>query len=172
MRLKLVCLALAAMAVSLSAAAQETQKACAAIDKDLPAGFAGWTSPSAMTAASASGQAGAELAIGKSVKAALKPMADIAFPVAPEKAGEAKGHGGLFKFDVMEAATYRIALSAPAWIDVVKDGKTAKSAAHGHGPQCTSIRKIVDFKLEPGAWTLQLSQSPQPEAEVMVVKGE
>ena len=69
-----------------------------------------------------------------------------------------------------EAARYRIALGAGAWIDVVEDGRAVTSVAHAHGPACSGIHKTVDFDLAPGKYVLQVAGSDAPVATVMVAK--
>ncbi|ABE63535.1 hypothetical protein Nham_2757 [Nitrobacter hamburgensis X14] len=65
--------------------------------------------------------------------------------------------------DVREAGTYRVALDSAAWIDLVRGRQAVISIAHGHGPACTGIRKIVDFPLAPGLYTLQIAANGQPQ---------
>ena len=64
--------------------------------------------------------------------------------------------------------TYRVALGAGAWVDMLRDGKAIASTAHGHGPACSGIRKIVDFPLTPGSYVLQLAGSPDANIPVLV----
>jgi hypothetical protein len=72
-------------------------------------------------------------------------------------------------FDVVKAGVYRVALSAGAWVDVVQGGTIAQSVAHGHGPECSGIRKIVSFHLAPGRYVLQLVASDVPEVTAIVL---
>ena len=48
-------------------------------------------------------------------------------------------------------------------------GEPLKSVAHGHGPACSTIRKIVRFDLKPGAYRLYLTGLDKPDATVMLV---
>jgi hypothetical protein len=97
------------------------------------------------------------LAIGRGADLSLHPLARVT-PVAPwGKEPAADASAGLAMFQVVRAGTYRVALGAPAWVDVVRAGKPLAAQAHGHGPACTGIRKIVDFRLQPGRYVLQLS---------------
>lgn len=79
------------------------------------------------------------------------------------------GKGAVVAFTITKAGTYRIGLSNGAWIDVVAGGKALESVAHGHGPACTELRKIVDFQLKPGSYVLQLAGMPAPTTKVMIV---
>lgn len=131
--------------------------------------LAAWTSPAP---AKASGDAakleGSALAIGQAATLTLVPTPDVAFPVRPDNPGGSVSYGGLAGLHVHKAGTYRVALGAGAWIDVVSRGKALKSVGHGHGPECTGIRKMVDFKLKPGDYVLQIAASGKPEIAVMV----
>lgn len=88
---------------------------------------------------------------------------------APAKPGRVAGIG----FTVAEAGAYTVALGGPGWIDVVPGvgGKPLESIAHGHGPDCTTIRKLVTFRLVPGAYRLQLSGLAAASIKVALVPG-
>jgi hypothetical protein len=45
-----------------------------------------------------------------------------------------------------------------------------KSTAHGHGPNCTGIRKMVDYRLTPGPYILQISANGQPQMTVLLAR--
>jgi hypothetical protein len=70
---------------------------------------------------------------------------------------------------LQKCGTYRVALDAPAWIDMIEDGKPIDSTAHSRGPECSGIRKIVDFSLKPGDHVLRLSKGALPTIAVLVV---
>jgi hypothetical protein len=53
---------------------------------------------------------------------------------------------------------------------VGKDGAGVISSAHGHGPDCTGIRKMVDFALTPGRYTVQISANAAPQITVMALE--
>ncbi len=72
--------------------------------------------------------------------------------------------------EIAEAGTYGFAPSIGAWIDVARGGQVLQSTAHGHGPACSSIRKIVDFRLEPGSYTITLSRTDAPSARLLVFR--
>jgi hypothetical protein len=135
----------------------------------LPAEMKGWSAMQGVRAGRGLASP-ATLAIGRSARAALVPAAAVKFPVAPEKPAEAGSSAGLFAFDVAAAGTYRVALGAAAWIDVVQGNRALESAAHGHGPDCSGVRKQVDFKLTPGRYLLQLSGAKTATVAVMVAK--
>jgi hypothetical protein len=160
---------LALIAPTASALAEEPD--CSAGAPALPAELAGWASRDAATAAAdPAGAAASPLQIGRAADAALKPSDDVRFAAPPGKAGEGESYAGLLAFTVETPGSYRVALGAGAWIDVVRDGGALVSTAHGHGPACSGIRKMVDFTLTPGTYLLQIAASPKPSIAVMVVK--
>jgi hypothetical protein len=95
---------------------------------------------------------------------------DVRYPLRPEKPGGSVSYGGLVQIDVREAGAYRVVLDSAAWIDLVRDEQAVKSTAHGHGPHCTGIRKMVDYPLTPGRYTLQISANGQPQMTVLVAR--
>jgi hypothetical protein len=99
---------------------------------------------------------------------ALLPTPRVAYPLRPEKPGGSVSYGGLARFTVDKAGTWRVALSTPAWVDVVKDGKASTSIAHGHGPDCSGIRKMVDYALEPGEYVLQVAANGSDKVTLLV----
>ena len=106
----------------------------------------------------------ARLLLDKPVTVTPHPGNDVRFVLAPEKHGDASSFGGMLVVDVREAGTYRIALSAGAWIDVLKDGTAIASSAHDHGAGC----KMVSFSLQQGRHVIQLSGNKQETIEVLV----
>lgn len=130
--------------------------------------LAPWVDPVFISAAKdAAHLADVQLQAGQAARLHLYPMAEVRFPVPPGKPG---GTGGLAEVTIAEAGNYRVALGTPAWIDLVADGKALTSIAHGHGPKCSSIRKMVDFALQPGRYTLMISANPGDHTQVLVAK--
>lgn len=136
-----------------------------------PAEMASWATPDARAAATEEADiARAALVPGKAVIARFAPVADVRYRVPPEKADGPATYGGLYSLKIAEAGTYRIASSAAPWMDVFVAKTPVTSTAHGHGPNCTGIDKMVDFPLQPGDYLVQFSESLKPTAEIMVVK--
>lgn len=106
------------------------------------------------------------LILGKPVVATLRPAAQVQFPVPPGKS-DAKSFGGLLTLSLKIPARVGIALSGPAWIDVVRGDAALKSVEHGHGPACSGIRKIVWFDLPAGLFTVQIANAPGGTVRVM-----
>ncbi|NIJ38495.1 hypothetical protein FHR22_003206 [Sphingopyxis panaciterrae] len=160
---------LALLAPSSGALAAEPD--CTAGAPALPPELAAWGTRDAVTAAvDAAGAATGPITIGRAVDASLQPAAAVDFAAAPGKAGEGESRAGLLGFTVETAGNYRVALGAGAWVDVIQAGTALASTAHGHGPQCSGIRKMVDFSLTPGTYLLQIAASATPSIAVMVAK--
>ncbi|MEG3087090.1 hypothetical protein [Sphingomonas sp. PB4P5] len=121
---------------------------------DLPRNFAKWNSvPSSV------------LRVGVPVEVTALPESPVKWAAPPGK----PGRGAVRGFSIARAGVYQLGLSNGAWIDVVRRGKALKSVAHGHGPLCTGLRKIVDFRLARGTYRLQLAAMPEATTKVMVV---
>lgn len=72
---------------------------------------------------------------------------------------------------IRKAGTFGIALDQPGWIDLAPmRGKPLASVAHGHGPDCSTIRKIVRFRLQPGSYRVSVSRLTKPSAKLMLVR--
>lgn len=161
----------AAFAAAPAIAQQSAAPACAAMDANLPADLADWSGKAALTAATGSADiAKSAAALGRGYEAGLLQTPKIAYPVQPEKPGGSVSHGGLFQFTVETAGAYTVALSTAAWIDVIENGKAITPTSFGHGPECTSIRKMVVFPLQPGKHVLQVSANADPRMKIMVAK--
>lgn len=129
---------------------------CAATDAALPANLSGWT-------AQADG-----FGINRAVTLDAGDVAKL--PGVP--AGAKPGGAAMIGFRIETAGRYGVALDQRGWIDVVPGvagGEVLKSEAHGHGPDCSSIRKIVRYDLEPGIYRLYLTGLETPSAKVMLV---
>lgn len=169
----LALIALTLMVLPMPLQAQEMAPACTVTA--VPEGvFAPWSTPTDIVAGRDPKRlAAATIRLGQAARIALLPTPEVHYAVQPEKPGGSVSHGGLVGFAVAEGGNYRIALGSPAWIDVIGRDNTGKdraatSTAHGHGPACTGIRKIVDFTLAKGSYTLQLSANAEPQTTVLI----
>ncbi|MFV0623464.1 homogentisate 1,2-dioxygenase [Sphingomonas sp. ac-8] len=143
--------------------------ACASTPAPPPAELAGWSAGRPVRAGATAAGA-ALLPIGHGVVATLLPTPKVRYAVRPEKPGGSVSNGGLFAFSVPTAGRYRIALGSGAWIDVLSGTTPATSVAHEHGPDCTGIRKMVDFDLQPGRYLLQVAGNGSPTLPLMVAR--
>jgi hypothetical protein len=145
--------------------------ACMAIDAVPPVPFKGWTRRVAVdAAAAATGLPRAALSVGRAANLTLPPAPQVAYPVPPATPGGPASHGGLAALDVARAGTYVVALGSPAWVDLIRDGKPLTPVAHGHGPACMSIRKVVDFDLTPGRYVVQISGAADARVAILIAR--
>ena len=94
---------------------------------------------------------------GSAATVKLSPQGELAYPVAPKPPHAPANFGAILSTDIDDAGVYHVALGAPGWIDVFKDGKALDSVGHRHGDAGSGIAKIVDFNLVPGHYIIALS---------------
>lgn len=161
---------------ALSSAAAQAQDApaasvCAQTDAALPAELIGWTHRQAMPgAAKITALKGATLALGKGVDAVLPMTGKITYLAPPRKPDGLKNHGGLFQFSVDREGSYAVALGASAKIDLLKDKVTIAPTSRVDGPSCSTIRRVMDFKLTPGTYVLQVSAYADDRLALMITR--
>jgi len=117
--------------------------------------------PSELSLASSIGQA-PRLQLDRLYRLDLIPQAQVRFAHTPGKTMLAGGdYAGVAWFTVPASGIYRVSIDQPFWIDVVQDGKLAKTIDFTGDRHCAGPRKIVKFRLVAGAHLyLQLSGSP------------
>ncbi|MEO5867699.1 MAG: hypothetical protein ABIS14_02950 [Sphingomonas sp.] len=144
---------------------------CGATPAALPADLAGWIHGRSLTAAAKSRNVDSvTLQPGVRADVALLASSQVAYAFAPQKASVPGSFGGMLGIAATHAGTYRIALGSTAWVNVVGvGGKPLAAVAHTHGPDCTGVRKIVDFALQRGSYIVQIEGSSAPTIGVMVV---
>lgn len=162
----LTLLALVALPASASAQAAPTDPACATVRVALPAELAGWSQQQPVSAGTKPGE-GATVSVGQAALVSLHPARHLALAPA---AKAADGNGGTLSLAITAPGTYRIALGGKAWVDLVQAGKPVASVAHAHGPRCSGVQKMVDFKLAPGTYAIQLSGSPDETIALLAAK--
>jgi len=132
---------------------------CAATDAALPASLSGWTVQ----------------ADGFGVNQAVTLDAGDVAKLSGVPAGAKPGGAAMIGFRIETAGRYGVALDQRGWIDVVPGvagGEALKSSVHGHGPDCSSIRKIVRFDLQPGIYRLYITGLDRSRARTMLVAPE
>jgi len=162
--------------------------ACTAMDAALPASLAAWatsghgdpgdlTRPVVLKSLQPEEQARLD---AKKPDHAMTPE-DLVAAVRNPMPAAATGGMTRIPFRIEKAGRYGIALDQGGWIDVAPlegspasavAGKPLESVQHGHGPDCSTIRKIVRFDLKPGLYRLSLTKLTKPQAKVMLVTGE
>lgn len=165
----IITLALAASPAAARAEQPASSAECAAAESSLPSDLASWISPSPLAAATAVTVLDrAQLQLGRAYQVTLSRTPEVAYLVQPEKPGGSVSYGGLLAVTVPRAGTYRVALGSSAWLDVLTDGAPVASTAHGHGPACSGVRKMVTFPLSAGRHVIQVSANGAPAVAVMV----
>ena len=171
MRLILVALAVACAPAAFAQQHDHAAPACATMDASLPAGLEDWNGGAPLKTVGKAAELGDTfVTVGKGYAAALGRTTSIYMPVAPEKPGGSVSYSGLFAFAVPQAGNYAVALSTAAWIDVLEDGKALEPLSFGHGPECTTIRKMVVYPLQAGQHVLQISGSGAETATLLVAR--
>lgn len=153
-----------------AAAPQEQPAAeatCATARPAFPVGFEGWSVRTPLDAG-AGARSAPVIVVGRAAELRLVSFDRLTPAVAPARVAEPGSSGGMALFQVTRPGTYRVALGGPAWIDVARAGRSLPAAAHGHGPSCTGIRKMVDFRLSPGRYILQLTGAAAVTMPVMI----
>lgn len=152
----------------LTLATMAMQMASAPASAPCPAGGAPLPPPLAAFATPAPLRDGGVLSIDRA--ATLMLSAAPHFAVAPAKPPSAGTFGGTATFRIARQGRYRVALDAGTWVDVVQRGVAARSVAHGHGPACSKVRKMVDYDLAPGDYVLELSGAASASVTVLIAR--
>jgi hypothetical protein len=99
----------------------------------------------------------------------LASQKDVAFAVAPGRRQVPEGvHAGLAIVKFPHAGRYRVSLDAPAWIDVVVDGKAVSSGAIQGRAGCNAPHKIVEFDVPAGDALLQVSAAAADHVRIAI----
>lgn len=137
----------------------------------IPATLAAWTDRKPLTAATDEATLGtALLAPGTAIDLALAETPAVTYLVRPSHPGGSVSHGGMLRFTIASAGTYRVAIGSGAWLDVVAAAASLESVGHGHGPNCSGIRKMVDFALKPGSYVLQIAGNGEAHLPVLIAR--
>ncbi len=101
---------------------------------------------------------------------ALAPQSEVTFVLPPERAPRKETpHAAVLSFPGGAAGTYRVALSASAWIDLVQDDASLPSAGFVDFTDCPGLRKMVAFEIGDGPFTLQISDAEEDSIAVAVI---
>jgi hypothetical protein len=89
----------------------------------------------------------------------LTPGPEATFVMQPERKSRVEPwFGGMIKFPALEkAGIYQITLSDEAWLDVVQDGRYARSVGSTGRGDCPGLRKSVRLELSATPFVLQFS---------------
>jgi hypothetical protein len=88
----------------------------------------------------------------------LKPAAQATFVLPPERKPRSETwFGGTLRLSALEAGSYQVTLSEEAWIDVVQDGRYARSIGSTGRSDCSGLRKSIRFELSSSPFVIQVS---------------
>lgn len=117
----------------------------------------------ALLASASQLRSGAEMhqPLATAVTVALMPYTEAKLPTPPSRASKVAGsYAGFINAPaVPNPGTYRVTLSAPAWIDVVQNGHNLQSTAFSSARGCPGIAKSVKFELIAEPFVIELSNT-------------
>jgi hypothetical protein len=89
----------------------------------------------------------------------LQPGAQASFAMPPERKPRIEQwHGGMVRLPALtKPGIYQITLSDDAWIDVIQNGRYARSVGSTGRSDCPGVRKSVRLDLDASPVVLQLS---------------
>jgi hypothetical protein len=89
----------------------------------------------------------------------LLPASAASFALAPERKPRSdQWFGGIIRLPALnQGGIYQVTLSDEAWIDVVQDGRYARSVGSTGRSDCPGLRKSVRLELRPASFIVQLS---------------
>ncbi|HEY6452968.1 MAG TPA: hypothetical protein VIX87_10265 [Steroidobacteraceae bacterium] len=106
--------------------------------------FAG--APAAMPAGTDTASAPV-LAPGRLYALQLHPVAQVSFETTPGRhRAPSDEYAGLAALRIAHPGSYRIAVDAPFWVDVVADGGLMDPRAFQGAPGCSAPHKILEFE--------------------------
>jgi hypothetical protein len=137
----------------------------------IPAELSAWKSLAYVgSAKNAQELTDATLTLNSSSLVGLLPTPKVQYVARPINEGGSVSYGGMFQITLKERGLYRVVLANASWIEMIKDGKSAHSVAHAQGSENSGIRKMVDYNLDEGTYTLQLSAGADTKSAILVTK--
>ncbi|MFA6154433.1 hypothetical protein [Mesorhizobium sp.] len=130
------------------------------------------TREQALFAAAPAASSGTTLAVGDAADLALVPAEKAGFTLPPERSPAEGTFGAVASVEVPPEGAIQISLSGEAWVDVIQDGHTVRSAGYSGVKTCRDIRKSIRFKLAAGPATVQFSGAKKAELKVAVLTPE
>jgi hypothetical protein len=99
----------------------------------------------------------------------LMPQSHVSFAAAPGKQTQnAEAYAGLAILNIPASGSYRVALDAAFWIDLVSDGALVAASDYQGQHDCSAPHKIVEFALHGTRLILQLSGSASERVRVSI----
>lgn len=85
------------------------------------------------------------------------------------------GRGGAATTSVRirKGGVFGVALDQDGWVDLYRaGGKALAMASESRGPACSTIRKIVRYRLRPGTYRVEVRRLKAARVKLMLVAGE
>lgn len=120
---------------------------------------AGWAKPARHVAARAPEMKFA-LATGTSTQLELRAGKDVKLAAITDRKPKPRTSAGLAALNVAKAGKLDVILSNATYVDLVRDGRTLKSASFTMPKDCPGIRKSVTYDVVPGRYIIQLTDAP------------
>ena len=146
---------------------------------DEPSGCAAFKWPldherAALLATKATVANGGALSYDAAVTLKLAPLAEAGLPQPPERGSKAEhSFAGHFTLPApAKPGLYRITLASEGWVDVLDNGAFLHPKGFSGAVGCEGARKSVRFDLPGRPLGLQLSGVKDPDAAVIVTRGE
>jgi hypothetical protein len=130
----------------------------------LPAELSAWN----QSASPVSG--GMLVSVGKSAMVRLEPTETVVFVKPPERNPDKQSFSGTLKISIAKEGLYRLIADRPVWLDVVAKTGIKTSISHQHGPRCSDIHKMVDYKLANEIYNIQISGSTISNVKIMMIR--
>jgi hypothetical protein len=74
---------------------------------------------------------------------------------------------------IRKAGVFGIAVDQDGWVDLYKGrGKALEMASESRGPACSTIRKIIRYRLKPGTYRGEVRQLKAARVKLMLVAGD
>jgi len=99
----------------------------------------------------------------------LKPVADVIYPLTPER-GSDSAWGGVMTIENVPAGRYQIGLSEEAWVEAVQENKRLVTFASRRVHECRGVRRSVDVDVQGEPLTLQIGGAAAHRINIAVVR--
>ena len=83
----------------------------------------------------------------------LKPVGDVIYPVAPERANDS-GRGGVVTIESLSAGRYQVALSEDAWVDAIEVDRRLTVTGYLAAAHCPGVRRSLQVETDGQPLTL------------------
>ena len=165
-------LALLSLLIALIAASASAATPCTGFKWDVSKELALFDGASVALSAGKNGGSAPTVGMDRLYQLQLLPQAAVAFAMTPGKSTATDGaYAGLAKLKLHAPGSYRVAVDAPLWIDVVSNGKLATATDFQGSQSCDGPHKIVEFDLTGSTrFVLQISGSAKAAVRLTVTR--